>query len=93
MAIRTKELSKLGYIDNVARSLAINIISKNCKHDSKEEITKLLCDLLANPEKYKDNEVWCKLAEHFAPTTYEKNIQCMTCSKIRYRSKLTAVNL
>lgn len=72
MTIRTKELSKLGYTDNIARSLAINIISKHCKHDSKEEITKLLCDLLANPEKYKDNEVWCKLAEHFAPTTYEK---------------------
>ena len=72
MEIRLKELSKLGYTDNVARSLAINIISKHCKHSTKNEITSILTDLLEYPENYKDNEVWGKLAGHFAPTTYEK---------------------
>ena len=42
MNIRLKELSKLGYTDNVARSLALGIISKNCKHNTKEEIDRLI---------------------------------------------------
>ncbi|SHE78618.1 RtcB family protein [Dysgonomonas macrotermitis] len=72
MGIQLKELSKLGYTNNVARSLAINIVSKYCKHDSKEQILTTLSDLLENPEKYKDNERWGKLAEHFAPTVSNK---------------------
>ena len=70
--IRPKELSKLGYTNNVARSLAINTISKYCKHDSKERIISILSDLLDNPEKYKGNEIWGKLAEHFVPTIIDK---------------------
>jgi tRNA-splicing ligase RtcB len=73
MSIRLKELSKLGYTDNVARSLAINIISKNCKHNTKEEIINTLADILAYPENYKNSETWGRLAEHFSPTLYEKN--------------------
>lgn len=72
MDIKLKELSKLGYTNNVARSLAINIISKNCKHDSKEYIISVLSDLIENPEKYKGDGIWGKLAEHFAPTTVDK---------------------
>ena len=72
MGIQPKELSKLGYTNNIARSLAINTISKYCKHNTKEEIKLILVDLLNNPEKYKNNEVWCKLAEHFSPVMEEK---------------------
>jgi len=72
MGIQPKELSKLGYTNNVARSLAINIISKHCKHDNKEQIVEILSDLLENPEKYKENEIWGKLAEHFSPTVIDK---------------------
>lgn len=72
MGIRPKELNKLVYTSNIARSLAINIIGKHCKHNTTEEIMALLSDLQQNPEKYKANEVWGKLAEHFAPTTSEK---------------------
>lgn len=72
MGIRPKELSKIGYTNNVARSLAINIVSKHCKYDSKEEIITILIDILDNPEKYKENTVWSKLAEHFLPNSTEK---------------------
>jgi len=72
MDIQPKELSKLGYTNNIARSLAINTISKYCKHDSKEHVVAILGDLLDNPEKYKGNEIWGKLAEHFAPTALDK---------------------
>ncbi|MDR2954773.1 MAG: RtcB family protein [Prevotella sp.] len=68
MGIQPKELSKLGYTNNIARSLAINTISKHCKHNTKEDVITTLIDLLDNPERYKGDEIWGKLAEHFSPT-------------------------
>lgn len=35
MGIRLKDLSKLGYRDNVARSLAVALVGKYCKHETK----------------------------------------------------------
>ena len=72
MNIRLKELSKLGYTNNVARSLALGIISKYCKHSTKEEVTAVLSDILQYPNKYKESEIWGKLAEHFSPTVIDK---------------------
>lgn len=72
MGIRPKELSKIGYTNNVARSLAINIISKHCKHDTKDQIITVLSDIMEYPDKYKNDEIWGKLADHFSPTITEK---------------------
>ena len=47
MGIRLKDLSKLGYRDNVARSLVVDIVSKHCKYDTKEQIEMTLSDILA----------------------------------------------
>lgn len=82
MGIQLKELSKLGYTNNVARSLALGIISKHCKHDSKEEIVALLTDILEYPDKYKTNETWNKLAEHFSPTIVDKQFTAYDLSDI-----------
>lgn len=71
MGIRPKELSKLGYTNDRARSLAINIINKHCKHEDKETIRAALMDVLENPAKYKDNEIWSQLANHFLPAGFE----------------------
>ena len=76
--IKPKELSKLGYTDNVARSLAIELVARNCKHMSSEEITNLLGDMQIHPASYKKDETWGRLAEVLAPThaiisTYEIN--------------------
>ncbi len=67
MNIQLKELSKLGYIDNVSRSLAINIISKHCKHDTKENVIRTLEQILENPQPFIHDEIWGKLANHFCP--------------------------
>lgn len=72
MGIRPKELSKIGYTNNIARSLATQIINKHCKHASKDEIISVLTDLLEYPDKYKNNDIWFKLAEHFSPTIQDK---------------------
>ena len=75
MGIRLKDLSKLGYTDNVARSLAVTVVSKYCKHESKEEILAQLADVLDNPENHKNSDVWGKLAERLSPTITERNFQ------------------
>ncbi len=72
MGIQLKELSKIGYTNNVARSLAINIISKHCKYDTKEQVLSILSDLLQYPDKYKESKIWGKLAEHFSPIIENK---------------------
>ena len=72
MGIRLKDLSKLGYRDNVARSLIVDIVGKHCKHDTPKEIMETLSDILLNPDSYKNNEVWGKLAERLSPTLFEK---------------------
>ena len=65
--IKAKELSKLGFTDNVARSVAIELVAKNCKHFSNEEICKLLQDINECPEQYKQDAVWRKLAQILSP--------------------------
>ena len=65
--IKPKELSKLGYADNIARSMAIELVAKNCKHFSIEEISKLLQDIIECPEQYKQDAVWGKLARILSP--------------------------
>ena len=73
MGIRLKDLSKLGYRDNVARSLAVALVNKYCKHETKERILAILGDVLGNPEIYKNNVVCFKLAEQLSPTLVEKS--------------------
>ena len=66
-----KELGKLGYTSNVAKSLAVNIISKHCKFTPKEELTNILEHILREPETWKTNPVWGKLATCFSPDVEE----------------------
>lgn len=69
--IQLKELSKLGYTDPVARSLAITIISKHCKFEPKENVLKTLSAILHDPAGWKNNPVWNKLASHLFPDEKE----------------------
>lgn len=73
---KPKELSKIGYTDNVARSLAIELVAKHCKYNTQEEIVNLLQNIYLHPEQYKKDSVWGRLAEVLSPTklattTYE----------------------
>ena len=61
--LKTKELSKMGYTNDKARSLVINIISKHFKHHSATSITELLTHIINNPENYLDHEHLGKIAE------------------------------
>lgn len=63
--LKTKELSKLGYTNDMARSLAVNILSRHFKHDSKDAWIQLLTDLKNNPEIYVNHETLAPLAGTF----------------------------
>lgn len=67
MNIKLKELSKIGYTNNQARSIALEIIGKHCKHESKSDVLQTLQLLLENPEEYLADEIWSKLAKIFSP--------------------------
>ena len=66
--IKPKELSKLGYTDNVARSLAIELVAKHCKHHTQEKVFNILREIHLHPERYKNDEVWGRLAEVLSPS-------------------------
>lgn len=60
--IKPKELSKLGYTDNTARSIAVELIAKYCKHITPDEIKNILKDIHERPQEYINNQIWSKLA-------------------------------
>lgn len=64
--LKTKELSKIGYTNDQARSLALNITAKHYKHSTKQEVMALLTDIKNKPEAYVNHEILGKIAEAFA---------------------------
>ena len=69
--IKQKDLSTLGYTNDIARSMAIELVAKYCKHQSLEEVILILQNIIQHPEKYKQDAVWGKLAEVLSPTKAE----------------------
>jgi tRNA-splicing ligase RtcB len=67
LSLKTKDLTKIGYTDNIARSIAITAIGKYCKHRGKDEVLAELADVLQNPAHYAGHEVWGRLSGHFCP--------------------------
>ena len=83
--IRPKELSKQGYTDNMARSIAIETVRKHCKHHSQEQITGILKQIIQKPEAYKADAIWGKLAEVLSPCKTEKVVFNLHNEPISYR--------
>ena len=83
--IKPKELNRLGYTDDIARSLVTEIVAKHCKHKSEEKIIATLQDLQKHPKSYKNDHVWRKVAEVLSPSkievsTYELHATPLPCS-------------
>ncbi|MGB4775514.1 MAG: RtcB family protein [Daejeonella sp.] len=70
-SLKTKELTKIGYTNDQARSLVINIVSKHFKYQSKAEIMELLLNIRNNPEEYVNDEITGKIAGIFLGDTKE----------------------
>jgi tRNA-splicing ligase RtcB len=72
---KTKKLSKIGYTNDIARSLAINILSRYYKHHSKEEWLALLINIKNKPEDYVNDEHLGNIAATFITVEETCNYQ------------------
>lgn len=82
--IKPKELKRLGYTDDIARSMVTEIVAKHCKHTSEEEIIATLQDLHKHPENYKDDNVWGKVAEVLSPSKVEVSTYELRATSLPY---------
>jgi tRNA-splicing ligase RtcB len=73
--LKTKELSKIGYTNDQARSMVINIISKHFKHATKAEILTLLTNIKEHPSAYLHDEVLGRIAGTFVEQEATCNFQ------------------
>ena len=69
--IKAKDLKKINYTSNKAKSLAIDIMSKHFKHSSKAEKIEILENVLLHPENYKNHETLSILAAEFIEEVVE----------------------
>ncbi|HWV66988.1 RtcB family protein [Chitinophaga sp.] len=74
-SIKTKELSKIGYTNDQARSLVINIISKHFKHTARADIMTMLTAIKTDPASYRSHEVLGKIADTFMDEPVACNFQ------------------
>ncbi len=62
-----KELRAIGYPEGPVISIAMNVMQKNYKHHTKEEVMELLKAVLASPADYLDDAVLSLIAKQFMP--------------------------
>ncbi len=61
--IRGQELKRIGYKSDRVISFAINLVKKDLKRSSREEILAILEKINLQPDKYLNDRVWGKLAQ------------------------------
>lgn len=71
--LKGKDLRKIGYKNNQAISLAIEISSKHWKHLQKAERLEILWDVLNNSKDFENHEFLAPLAELFLDKQKEQN--------------------
>ncbi len=74
--LKPKDLTKIGYTNNQARSLAVNIARRHFKHHPKTEILGLLQKVQQDPDKYLSDAVLGQIAECFTDTKREPEFTC-----------------
>lgn len=71
--LKGKELRKIGFRSDQAKSLAINIMSGAYKHKTKEEKLDILKEVLIRPDDFLEDEILAPLAELFAEKVEKEN--------------------
>ncbi len=78
--LKAKELSKIGYTNDQARSLVMNIVSKHFKHHTKQELVALLMAIKARPEAYVSDPITGKIAATFLDIDVERPFKVYSLS-------------
>lgn len=63
LKITAKELRALGFPESPLIPVAMDVVNKNFKHNSIEEVSNILKQVLASPSDFKDHETLYKIAE------------------------------
>ena len=71
--IRGKDLNKIGYDNDVSRSVAITTALRHLKHSKKEEILDVFQKVKQTPEEYQFDEIFSTLANTFIVKSKLKN--------------------
>jgi tRNA-splicing ligase RtcB (3'-phosphate/5'-hydroxy nucleic acid ligase) len=67
LKIQGKDLRAIGYPEGPVISVAMNVMQKNYKHHTREEVMEILKRVLASPVEYKDDAVLGLIAEQLIP--------------------------
>lgn len=67
LKISGKELRAIGYPEGPVISIAMNVMQKNYKRHTKEEVMEILKKIVAAPIEYKDDTVLALIAEQLLP--------------------------
>ena len=67
MKLRPKDLSKIGIKNNIVRSLIIEAVARNCKHDNITTILSQITDVINSPQKFYGHFVWGQVAQAIMP--------------------------
>jgi tRNA-splicing ligase RtcB len=76
LKITGKELRAIGFPEGPVISIAMNVMQKNYKHHTKEEVMELLQKVLASPIEYKDDAVLALIAKEFIKKSKSKAPPC-----------------
>src|SRR5688500_13457339 len=63
LKISGKELRAIGYPEGPVISIAMNVMQKNYKRHTEEEVMEILQKVLASPIEYKDDAILALIAE------------------------------
>ncbi|MBK0402607.1 RtcB family protein [Adhaeribacter sp. BT258] len=73
--IKGKDLSKIGFVNDVSRSIAIMLAAKHFKHLPKKDVLKTLSEVQEKPEAFLEHETLAQLARTFVVKTETQTFQ------------------
>src|SRR5688572_23445139 len=79
--IKGKDLSKIGFVNDVSRSIAIMVAAKHFKHMPKNEVLKTLSEVKENPEAFLQHETLAQLARTFVTKIETKTFETFDLNK------------
>ena len=73
LTITGKELRAIGYPEGPVISMAMNIVHRKFKHGIREEVMKVLKEILEKPEAFEDDAIWASIAGQLMPQEEEQD--------------------
>lgn len=92
LKIKGSDLRKIGFENDISRSMAILILQKDCKHWKKQEAIDKLIEIKTSPEFFLGDKIWNKLASTFIQKKIEKEFSVFELDNISKPLKIYGAN-